>query len=256
MTGVCVACGRHGEIEAHHVAGRANHPSLTVPVCVGCHRWWLTVRQYAAGLVLDHQASRTEIDRVRALLVGVFDLAAAHALHTAPADTASGLGAAALWSQRGFCRLLDLADPDPDVRPPQPVISLTSPDPVGGGDVVASIAGVAVLLAPFAREVFGDAHPVTRVVAVAQRDPAALLPGLGVLFANPDRSATTAALLTDAVNQLRTAAGALLAAPDPATARPADFAPLIDAARAWLATVDRVAELLAECLPGENGAAA
>lgn len=68
---ICVTCGRSGRVEAHHVAGRANHPNVTVDVCPECHRLYLTTWQYAAGVLLDHDARRTDDDRFRALIVGL-----------------------------------------------------------------------------------------------------------------------------------------------------------------------------------------
>jgi hypothetical protein len=74
MTGVCVGCGvLTPNLEAHHVAGQHNHQTLTVPVCIECHRI-LSGWQLASGVELHADAARGELDATRALLVGVMDL--------------------------------------------------------------------------------------------------------------------------------------------------------------------------------------
>lgn len=71
---VCITCGWvTGDIEQHHVAGRRNYPTFTVPVCADCHLI-LTKWQRAHGVGLREDVPVTEVDRVRALAVGVFDL--------------------------------------------------------------------------------------------------------------------------------------------------------------------------------------
>ena len=73
MTDWCLTCGQFAELEAHHVAGRHNHPTLTVALCPECHRV-LSAWQLASGVQLDAAAERTELDATRALVVGVMQL--------------------------------------------------------------------------------------------------------------------------------------------------------------------------------------
>src|SRR5215213_3825996 len=73
MEGVCLTCGLYTNLEAHHVAGRHNHATLTVPVCTDCHRI-LTHWQLAAGVELHHDADDSDLDATRALLVGALHL--------------------------------------------------------------------------------------------------------------------------------------------------------------------------------------
>jgi hypothetical protein len=72
MARVCLTCGRSDNIEAHHVAGRRNHP-VTVDVCVDCHRI-LSIWQRAAGIELHESVDGAELDAKRALLVGAIHL--------------------------------------------------------------------------------------------------------------------------------------------------------------------------------------
>ena len=73
MEGICLTCGHRANIEAHHVAGERNHQSLTVPVCVPCHRI-LSHRQLAAGIELHKLIDGTPEDSIRALIVGAMHL--------------------------------------------------------------------------------------------------------------------------------------------------------------------------------------
>ena len=72
MARICLNCGPSTDIDAHHIAGRRNHP-LTVDVCVGCHRI-LSIWQRAAGIELRDAVEGTEMDATRALLVGAMHL--------------------------------------------------------------------------------------------------------------------------------------------------------------------------------------
>ena len=73
MEGVCLTCGLYTSLEAHHIAGRHNHATLTVPVCSDCHRV-LSHWQLATGIELHHDADLSELDATRALLVGALHL--------------------------------------------------------------------------------------------------------------------------------------------------------------------------------------
>ncbi|MGH8945020.1 MAG: hypothetical protein ACRDVL_02590 [Acidimicrobiia bacterium] len=49
----CLLCGSSKRVEWNHVCGRANHPSLVVPLCRK-HHWQATGDQYAFGVDLRH----------------------------------------------------------------------------------------------------------------------------------------------------------------------------------------------------------
>jgi hypothetical protein len=254
-TGICAMCGRSGRIEAHHVAGRANDPAATVNVCPECHRWCLTVWQNAAGVELRHDGPRSDADRLRALIVGVFGALATHLQRTP--GTPEKLDRAVMLALRGWSRLLDLAEPyDRAGRwTPAPDIQLRTAEPVTSGtDFLAALAGMAALAAPLARQVHGEQHPVTRVIEHARRDPAVFLPAVERLLTEPGTADAVRELLTDAMARTLDAARTLLAAPDPATVTDAQaYGPVIDATRALLATHREVAELLAAALTDDTG---
>ncbi len=107
-----------------------------------------------------------------------------------------------------------------------------------------------------ASEAYGDAHPLTDVVTALRGDPAALLPGLRQLLADPHQANATVGLLDDAVRQAMSAAQALLTVPAPDTATAEDFASLVDAAQALFGTVDHVAGLLSAGLSETDKGAA
>lgn len=73
MFATCLTCGTYADAEAHHVAGRHNHATLTVLVCIDCHRT-LSNWQLASGIQLREDADRTDTDATRALLVGSIHL--------------------------------------------------------------------------------------------------------------------------------------------------------------------------------------
>lgn len=68
----CLACGRVGDMEQHHVAGWRNDQNLTVGLCVPCHRL-VTALQHAAGVNLV-VGPRTEVDVARATFIGAAHL--------------------------------------------------------------------------------------------------------------------------------------------------------------------------------------
>ena len=107
MLGICLTCGLDADdVEDHHVAGRANYPALTVPVCGDCHRV-LAAWHRAAGVELDHDVPRVDPHRMRALAVGTFDL---FRLAAQRHPDRSWVGAPlATLTGRAFSRLPDLA---------------------------------------------------------------------------------------------------------------------------------------------------
>lgn len=122
MLGICLTCGRDSDdIEQHHVAGRRNHPTLTVPVGQPCHLL-LTGWQRGHGVDLRDDTPRSEVDELRALLVGVLDLLRLTAQRHPDPLGVSGLltghpqrlgvsGLLAGLTGRAFSRLLDVAEP-------------------------------------------------------------------------------------------------------------------------------------------------
>lgn len=123
MSDVCLTCGLIGDLEAHHVAGRHNHATLTVAVCLDCHSI-LSTWQRSAGIELDAAAHHGELDATRALVVGAVHLVLLYAQRHAneswfPAPLA-------VLSARAMSKMLDSmgpADrlgrwlPDPTVPP-------------------------------------------------------------------------------------------------------------------------------------------
>lgn len=127
MDGLCLTCGNWGPVEANHVAGRRNHPTLTVPQCVPCHGIF-SAWQRAAGIELHHQADVTDDDSRRALLVGCFHLVTLIALRQ-PTRWLDGTTCVRL--QRAFSRLLDETLPGDRPRRwlPDPTVVLPSVEP-------------------------------------------------------------------------------------------------------------------------------
>lgn len=105
----CLGCGTYGPIELHHLAGRHNIPELVIPVCSPCHLI-LTNWQYAAGIELHADASRTEVDVRRALLVGAMHLIQLIQGRTVTPQVVAPDG---LWTltARAISKVLDLAEP-------------------------------------------------------------------------------------------------------------------------------------------------
>jgi hypothetical protein len=177
MVGTCLTCGHRAELEAHHVAGRHNHP-IVVLVCVDCHRI-LSRCQLAAGIELRADAPRTDVDRLRALLVGAVQLLQLfgqrhpdHIRLPSPLATLTG---------RAGSRLLDaLADP---TRPgrwlPDPTVPPTEVTPLRWPlatevERATDLAGLMLILL----DVFGE--PASRLrswVAEVAADPPNGRPG-------------------------------------------------------------------------------
>jgi hypothetical protein len=107
MARICLNCGPHADIEAHHVGGRRNHP-LTVDVCVDCHRI-LSIRQRAAGIELRDAVEGTELDATRALLVGAMHLVQLFAQRRA--ESAWFPNWLAIHTTRAVSKLLDQIQP-------------------------------------------------------------------------------------------------------------------------------------------------
>jgi len=59
----CLLCGGTKRVEWHHVYGRANQPSLMVPLCRE-HHWLATGDQYAFGVDLRHEGDRHPVERI------------------------------------------------------------------------------------------------------------------------------------------------------------------------------------------------
>jgi hypothetical protein len=64
----CAICDRVAPSESHHVASKRQHPTLTLPVCLNCHRI-LSRRQYRW-----HPSWRTGAHPLRYLIQGVYDV--------------------------------------------------------------------------------------------------------------------------------------------------------------------------------------
>ncbi len=170
MDGLCLTCGVWADLEAHHVAGRHNSP-LVVPVCVDCHRI-LTRWQYAAGIELEHDAPRTDIDRTRALVVGAAHLlqlfAQRHRDH-------SWVSRAVDSHHPGQLRLLDACAPAdrPGRWLPDPTVTPTEATPAAWREAAelqrtTEFAHLVLVLA----RVLGDAPPLTLdVLAGIAADP-------------------------------------------------------------------------------------
>lgn len=108
MFGTCLTCGLRADLEAHHVAGRHNHQTLTIPVCLDCHRI-LSSWQRSAGIELDAAATRMELDATRALVVGAMHLIRLFAQrHASQSWTPASL---AIHGGRAVSKLLDALGP-------------------------------------------------------------------------------------------------------------------------------------------------
>ncbi len=172
MDGLCLTCGTWADLEAHHVAGRHNHP-LVVPVCVPCHSI-LSSWQRAAGIELDRDAPRTEEDRTRALVVG-----AAHLLQLfAQRHQDRSWISAELWIHtiRAGSRLLDACAPPgrPGRWLPDPTVVPAEATPAQWHETaeLERTAEFANLVLALAR-VLGDHPPLTlEVLAGIASSPA------------------------------------------------------------------------------------
>lgn len=161
MDGVCLTCGLLTDVEAHHVAGRHNHATLTVAVCIDCHRI-LTRWQYAAGVELAEDAETAELDESRALIVGAVHLIRLCAQRHA--DLTWYPAPLAVLAARAVSKVLDALQPatrpgrwlpDPSVLPTEATPTAWSPATeidrlveltqlartAGGGDELAAILG-------------------------------------------------------------------------------------------------------------------
>src|SRR5215217_776537 len=108
MEGVCLTCGLYTDLEAHHVAGRHNHATLTVPVCVDCHRM-LSHWQLAAGIELHHDADVSDLDATRALLVGTLHLLVLYGQRHG--DVTWIRAPLSVYMARAVSKLLDMFEP-------------------------------------------------------------------------------------------------------------------------------------------------
>src|SRR5215203_5376042 len=108
MDGVCLTCGLFTNLEAHHVAGRHNHATLTVAVCTDCHRF-LTHWQLAAGIELHHDAEVSDLDAMRALLVGTVHLLVLYGQRHG--DVSWIRSPISIYMARAVSKVLDLFEP-------------------------------------------------------------------------------------------------------------------------------------------------
>lgn len=129
MLDVCLTCGLIGDLEAHHVAGRHNHATLTVAVCLDCHSI-LSTWQRSAGIELDAAAHHGDLDATRALVVGAVHLVLLYAQRHAneswfPAPLA-------VLSARAMSKMLDSMGPTDRVGRwlPDPTVPPTEATPV------------------------------------------------------------------------------------------------------------------------------
>ncbi|GAA4403400.1 hypothetical protein [Tsukamurella soli] len=186
--GVCAACGRIGRIEAHHLAGRVNDPTLTVPVCRDCHRGYLTPWQYADGVGLRHDGVDNEVDTLRALVHGMFRFLALMCQRTGgdPAQLADDC----ILTARGFSSLLDAVGPpdrqgrwSPDPRNADPVAGPVIP---AGGSAAERLHDLATSFLTATEPVAG-VDPLRVVLVDIVADPERYLDAWEEFVADPDR---------------------------------------------------------------------
>jgi hypothetical protein len=164
MTGVCVTCGLTADLEAHHIAGRHNHRTLTVAVCPDCHHI-LSIWQRASGVELEETSPLAALDATRALVVGVADLLRLFAQRHADATIMSA--PLATHTARAMSKILDgFGAPDrPGRWVPDPTVPPTEALPVGW---IASAQGAQVREMTF----------LLREVAATLGEPSALFTAL------------------------------------------------------------------------------
>jgi hypothetical protein len=172
MTRICLTCGHNGELEAHHVAGRRNHP-FTVDVCVDCHRL-LSDKQRAAGIELRAAVEGVPLDSSRALLVGAMHLVQLFAeRHAGMAWFPDWL---AVRTARAISKLLDMCQPadrpgrwlpDPTVVP-----AVAAPMQWPASHEVDWIAEMARLAQALTGIIGGIPPLAVATVAAIVRDPA------------------------------------------------------------------------------------
>jgi len=129
MPDVCLTCGLLGDLEAHHVAGRHNHATLTVAVCLDCHSI-LSTWQRSAGIELDAAAHHGELDATRALVVGAVHLVLLYAQRHA--NESWFPASLAVLSARAMSKMLDAMGPTDRVGRwlPDPTVPPTEATPV------------------------------------------------------------------------------------------------------------------------------
>jgi hypothetical protein len=88
----CVTCGRGGDLEDNHVAGR-RHGDLTVPMCSPCHRWF-TERQDLWSAQWRSPLRSLDLD-LTLLLLGLHDLLQLKARHVPEGSSGAYLSLAA-----------------------------------------------------------------------------------------------------------------------------------------------------------------
>jgi len=172
VTGVCLTCGLRTDLEAHHVAGRHNHATLTVAVCVDCHRI-LTRWQYASGTELAEGADTAALDASRALVVGAVHLVQLFAQRHA--DLSWFPAPLAILAARAASKVLDALQPA--TRPgrwlPDPTVPPIEATPTAwpGATEVDRIVEMTHLTREVS-EILGEASPLTvAVLAEIAGDP-------------------------------------------------------------------------------------
>ncbi|WP_445185554.1 hypothetical protein ACTXG6_45800 [Pseudonocardia sp. Cha107L01] len=257
MKGTCVACARQDALEDHHVAGRANDP-LSVDACLECHRDYLTPWQRASGVALQHGSVRTDVDRLRALAVGLFDVLALFAQRHASSIPRAAADSATL-AGRGWSRLLDLrAPPDrPGRWTPNPGVPQSRADALpakasGEKDQLAAVGGLTRMAAqvnPLDQTGAVEDGPLHSLVTAISADPTACLAGIEAVLTDHHTYERADTLLTAALASIVDAADTLLTLDDPVTVSADPEGALAEATRELLGCSVALAELLSGCLP-------
>lgn len=246
MDGICLTCGTFADLEAHHVAGRHNNMQLTVLVCVDCHRI-LTRWQYAAGIDLEEQSPRTELDVLRALAVGATHVLRLYAERHGEASPIPV--SLAVHTARALSRLMDSAgDPDrsarslPDPRVP-PVDVVPVGPPVDNPRRVAEFADLVRGLT----DLLGDQPPLmASVLGSIAADPEHFQQSITDLFEGPESCERLLQLVVETMTQGAAVVTQLLQLPDPRRIDPQ----LLEEARVWIDTgVRLLQQALATVLP-------
>ncbi len=249
MDEVCLTCGTFAALEAHHVAGRHNHHSLTVLVCRPCHEI-LTRWQYAAGIDLEENSPRTELDALRALAIGATHLLrlyaerhGEHSLIPAPLAVHTARAISLLMDSSGAPDRSGRWLPDPRV-PPIDVLPVGPP-----GDDPARISEVAYLAAELSREL---GEPVPQTAELFGRigdNPEPFANAITQAFGHP-RTEQLLHLVVETMTRGASVVERLLRLPDP---RRIDDG-LLEEARVWIDTgVRLLQQVLESILPEPAG---
>lgn len=214
MFATCLTCGIYAEAEAHHVAGRHNHATLTVLVCIDCHRI-LSNWQLASGIQLREDAERTEADATRALLVGCVHLLQLYGQRHADRTWVSA--AMATLTSRALSQFLDVLQgshrpgrwlPDPSVP-----LAEAMAVPWNSESEVERTSEMAYLLLELSK-IFADIPVLTlgrlRDIATRSTD---FVNAFASITQDPSATEQLTTLLTDYVQRTDQVTRALLALP-------------------------------------------